>query len=132
MARPRLAIPRKIIVRLYVDERLSTREVARKLKVSRWIVVARLRELDVPLRERDDAADLARHLREVRADAEQASRCHWPNCPKGRSVGVGVCDDHLVAEAAGSGCAWPSCYQPHGWQHAFCLYHQKVSLGLIA
>lgn len=138
MARPRLiefrqGVRAEHIRTLYVDEGLSTREVARRLHLSRWIVVTRLHEMQVPLRGRDDAAALARLIRERDYEQDVASHCRWPDCSNEVEFEMGVCPQHLdyLVRERSTHCRWSLCDQTSLRGSSLCYRHEKIANGLM-
>lgn len=126
MGRPKVGVPRRILLELYVEQRLSLRECARRLGVSKWLVIERLAASGVQLREHDEAVDLQRYLEE----SPHPTGCVYPDCDGSRGP---LCGRHwrAVRTATRAGrCAWRDCTQAgtSGW----CTYHGKRVTGLIA
>lgn len=86
------------MVRLYTegDEtgRLSVRQVAERLGLSRWVVATRLHEMGVKLRERDTALRAMLDRLEAKREREERNRCPIQNCREQRQAPDRACYYH--------------------------------------
>lgn len=128
MGRPPVVTAPGLLERLYVEQRLSLRECARRLGVSKWRVIEGLRGSGVEIREHDQAVDLQRYLDDE--DVQRARGCVWPNCSASAAPQCGAHDEAIAAAAGAGQCAWPGCSA--SGSEGMCYFHRKAVAGLLS